>query len=118
MHYYKVTKDHKSVIAQDDFCITYKLNENIIAPSKRYGIMIFDNIENAISYVRNIKLPNLELWECEADNVISLDGKDANDSKFIATLDQEEWEAETTFPIGTCECSAIRLTRQINLALI
>jgi hypothetical protein len=118
MHYYKVTRNFKSVIAQENFCITYELNKLISAPQKKYGIMIFDNIEHAIAYIKNIKLSNLELWECDATDVISLDGMDANDKQFISTLDPDEWEAETTFPIGTCECSTIRLTRQIDLALI
>jgi hypothetical protein len=117
-HYYKVTKNLKSVIAQGSFCIAYAENEWIYAPRGKYGITIFDNIEHAVFYIKNSKLKGLELWECRAINVKSLAGKIANNKEFILTIDDEEWEAETTFPIGTLECESVLLTRKINMDLM
>ena len=120
MPYYKVMRGMHSVIAKDKFCVAYEPGKYILAPMDRYGLMIFDNIENSIAYVKNIKSKNdddITLWECDATNVVSIEGMDANDREFVHTLDSN-WDAETTFPIGTCSCTSVYLTRKINLELM
>ncbi len=72
------------------------------------------------NFTKNIKSKNdddITLWECDATNVVSIEGMDANDREFVHTLDSN-WDAETTFPIGTCSCTSVYLTRKINLELM
>lgn len=123
--YYKVVRvtklenEKQSAVAENYAKVIYKVNEWAYPPDWLekigYGILLFNNLENAKWFYYNNTLIGGEIWECEIGKEIKLppfsNVFDLSDKRIITAY---RWDSLLYFPLGTICADKIKLTRKVK----